>query len=314
MKRLFLLAALLAAFAATAQTVEKQTFTYAVKDADTLRLDRYTVRTPEAALRPCMIFVFGGGFITGQRDAEQYASFFEYYAQRGYDVVSIDYRLGLKKATANGPIADEDFATAFVGTLAMATEDLYDATAYVLANARVWGINPDMVVACGSSAGAITALMGEYGICNGSALAQKLPAEFNYAGVISFAGAIFGMGEQLQWSRTPAPMMLFHGDADRNVPYDVVAYGPAGFFGSKAIAAQLTELRIPHWFYSVANTNHVMATRPMTENRDEIDAFLTRMVVAGQPLMIDTYVTPLDAPEIPKAFSMIDYIQANFGN
>lgn len=59
-------------------------------------------------------------------------------------------------------------------------------------------------------------------------------------------------------------MLLFHGDADRNVPYDAVLYDGNGFFGSKHIADMLTERRIPHWFYSVANTNHVMATRRCT--------------------------------------------------
>ncbi|WP_276720188.1 hypothetical protein [Alistipes sp.] len=75
----------------------------------------------------------------------------------------------------------------------------------------------------------------------------------------------------------------------------------------------LTERRIPHWFYSVANTNHVMATRPMYDNRYEIDAFLEKLVLKREPLVIDTYVTPLEAPELPKAFTLSDYIDANYG-
>ena len=156
--------------------------------------------------------------------------------------------------------------------------------------------------------------MGEYGICNGHPLArQKLPQDFNYAGVISYAGAIFDTQEELRWAKTPAPMMLFHGDADRNVPYDAVLYDGNGFFGSKHIADMLTERRIPQWFYSVANTNHVMATRPMYDNRYEIDAFLEKLVLKREPLVIDTYVTPLEAPELPKAFTLSDYIDANYG-
>ena len=106
----------------------------------------------------------------------------------------------------------------------------------------------------------------------------------------------FDTQEELRWAKTPAPMMLFHGDADRNVPYDAVLYDGNGFFGSKHIADMLTERRIPHWFYSVANTNHVMATRPMYDNRYEIDAFLEKLVLKREPLVIDTYVTPLEAP------------------
>jgi len=260
------------------------------------------------------MFVFGGGFVGGRRDNASFLSYFEYYARKGYVVVSIDYRLGMKKAMQAGTLSEETFPEAWITTLAMATGDLYDATAYVCDHASAWGVDKTRIVASGSSAGAITVLMGEYGICNGHPLArQKLPQDFNYAGVISYAGAIFNTQEELRWAKTPAPMMLFHGDADRNVPYDAVLYDGNGFFGSKHIADMLTERRIPHWFYSVANTNHVMATRPMYDNRYEIDAFLEKLVLKREPLVIDTYVTPLEAPELPKAFTLSDYIDANYG-
>lgn len=314
MKRILVLFALFAVAAAHAQKVGKQTFVYAVKKADTLRLDRYTALTPDSRMRPCLMFVFGGGFVSGTRDNASYLPYFEYYARRGYVVVSIDYRLGMKKALQAGPLDEQTFPEAWMATLAMAVGDLYDATAYVLAQAGAWGVDRNLIVASGSSAGAITVLMGEYGICNDHPLAQKkLPQDFNYAGVISYAGAIFDMQEELRWAKTPAPIMLFHGDADRNVPYDVVTYAGAGFFGSKHIAEELTRKRVPHWFYSVADTDHVMATRPMSDNRYEIDSFLERFVRDSRPLVIDTYVTPLDAPQLPKEFSLTDYIRANFG-
>ena len=73
-------------------TVSCDTFVYSVKGGDSLRLDRYT-DTPAAeidAKKPCMIFVFGGAFISGTRDAESYRPFFEYMArEQGYTVVSI---------------------------------------------------------------------------------------------------------------------------------------------------------------------------------------------------------------------------------
>ncbi len=64
-------------------TVSCDTFVYSVKGGDSLRLDRYT-DTPAAeidAKKPCMIFVFGGAFISGTRDAESYRPFFEYMAR-----------------------------------------------------------------------------------------------------------------------------------------------------------------------------------------------------------------------------------------
>ena len=94
MKRILVLFALFAAAAGYAQTVEKQTFVYAVKQTDTLRLDRYVALTPDSRTKPCLMFVFGGGFVGGRRDNASFLSYFEYYARKGYVVVSIDYRLG----------------------------------------------------------------------------------------------------------------------------------------------------------------------------------------------------------------------------
>ena len=51
----------------------------------------------------------------------------------------------------------------------------------------------------------------------------------------------------------------------------------------------------------------------MYDNRYEIDAFLEKLVLKREPLVIDTYVTPLEAPELPKAITLSDYIDANYG-
>ena len=171
MKRILVLFALFAVAAGYAQTVEKQTFVYAVKQTDTLRLDRYVALTPDSRTKPCLMFVFGGGFVGGRRDNASFLSYFEYYARKGYVVVSIDYRLGMKKAMQAGTLSEETFPEAWITTLAMATGDLYDATAYVCDHASAWGVDKTRIVASGSSAGAITVLMGEYGICNGHPLA-----------------------------------------------------------------------------------------------------------------------------------------------
>lgn len=312
MKKALLLVALFAAMAGKAHTV-KHTFVYAVKGVDSLRLDRYELLSASSGPKPCMLFVFGGGFVAGERDEARYRPYFEYYAEQGYVVVSIDYRLGMKQAMERGALSEQTFPTAWMQTLSMAVEDLYDATAFVVKNATAWHLDPQRIVASGSSAGAITVLMGEYGICNSSPLTRHLPDGFDYAGVVSFAGAIFDETGNLQWRRTPAPMLLFHGDADRNVPYGTIEYEGVGFYGSKAIADVLTARRIPHYFYSAADTDHVMATQPMDENRYVIDDFLEKLVRQRLPLIIDTRATPLDAPSIQKNFSLEDYIRSNFG-
>ena len=145
----------------------------------------------------------------------------------------------------------------------MAVEDLYDATSFVAGKSAEWGIDPARIVACGSSAGAITVLQGAYFIANENPLTAKLPDGFDYAGVISFAGAVVDMADDLTWKRAPAPIMLFHGDADSNVPYGALRMGGAGIFGSDYIARQLSDMKSPYYFYSVEGANHALATVPM---------------------------------------------------
>lgn len=294
--------------------IAKQTELYAVKGADSLYLDRYTATAADREqLRPCLLFVFGGGFVAGERDAEQYLPFFEHMVEQGYDVVSIDYRLGLKKVVEAGDLSPEAMMLGMAQTVAMAEEDLYDATTFVVERAGEWGVDASRIVACGSSAGAVTVLRGEYDRCNDALMAQlHLPEGFRYAGVVSFAGAIFEMGRELVWKGTPAPMMLFHGDADSNVPYDVIRERGVGFFGSKYIAGQLREMEVPFYFYSVEGASHLIATTPMDERRDAIESFLTRLVAEGEPLMLVTTERTVGMPDVEREFSLADYISANF--
>ena len=159
-----------------APRIAKYTDLYAVKGTDSLFLDRYTaVSVEQDDARPCLVFVFGGGFIAGERDAERYLPFFHYMVNQGYDVVSIDYRLGLKQVVASGDLSPENMMLGMARTISMAVEDLYDATAFIVDKADEWGIDSSQIVACGSSAGAITVLHGEYALCNASPLVQHLP-------------------------------------------------------------------------------------------------------------------------------------------
>ena len=71
----------------------------------------------------------------------------------------------------------------------------------------------------------------EYAICNKSKLTERLPQGFNYAGTIAFAGAIFSTSGDLKWQTAPSPIQMFHGDADRNVPFDKTEMLQVGLYG-----------------------------------------------------------------------------------
>ena len=228
------------------------------------------------------------------------------------DVVSIDYRLGLRDASPADLASQELFARKLVSAIRMAVDDLYSATAFILNRAEAWGIDPERIITCGSSAGAITVLQGEYALCNGDPNARILPDGFRYAGVISLAGAIFQLGEEPVWNRKPAPLLLFHGNADSNVPYDAVRVPGAGFFGSKYIAGQLEELQSPLRLLLRRGSRARDRRGAAERQRNEICSFLRNLVYDRKPLMIDDRGEVIGRSEANTSFTLEDYIRSNF--
>lgn len=292
--------------------VDKQTYTFAIKGKDTLRLDKYEqIGTPgDTAIKPVILFAFGGGFKGGERDNESYIPYFRFLARNGYVVVSTDYRTGLKGIAPSGMTDPGQFASALQNAIGMAVTDFFDATRYILDNSEAWKINPRQIIASGSSAGAVTTLQAEYELCNRTPLTQKLPSTFQYAGVISFAGAICSAGEP-EWKEAPCPLMLFHGDADPVVPFDKALLNDMGLWGSHFIAGQMQEKQYPYFLYVVENAGHEIAGLPMDTHRYDILSFLNRFVKNQQQAFIRTTETLAGRPEAKKDFTLQDYLQHN---
>ena len=289
--------------------IEKETFVFAIKGADTLSLDKYeNVSLPATSPKPVLLFAFGGGFKAGNKANKEYIPYFNFLAENGYVVVSTDYRVGLKGLKAEKTRDPQDFVVALQNAIGMAVEDFFDATRFIIDKNKEWNINPQSVIACGSSAGAVTCLQAEYEICNRTELTKRLSESFNYAGVVSFAGAIAAIG-QPSWPQKPCPIMLFHGDADRTVPFEKAVMGDVGLWGSAAIAKQLDELQTPYYFYKVENAGHEMAGVPLSDNRYDILSFLTKMVIRQEKLIIHTDVKKIGQEEVKKDFTLLDYIQ-----
>ena len=295
---------------ASAATPEKHTHLYAVKGADSLYLDHYI--SPVEGKRPCMMFVFGGGFVGGQRDNEMYSKYFNFLTDNGYDVVSIDYRLGLKSLSSTPDISMKDVISLLNNAINIAVEDLFSATLYVIENADEWQIDTRQIVTSGSSAGAITVLQAENALCNLTPSAAVLPADFRYAGVLSYAGAIFSLKGEPKWKRTPAPIMFFHGSADRQVPYGKATMFGIGFYGPKFLVKEFNKQEWPHWFYDIEYHTHDIAGLPMFQNHNEILTFLTDFVKERRPLTITTTVRDKALKKVDTKFKIMDYFEANY--
>ena len=295
----------------TAQVVQKENYVFSIKGTDTLSLDKYESPVLCADKKPVMIFAFGGGFKEGDKASKGYLPYFEFLAKNGYVVVSIDYRTALKTQDWSVVRNQQGFLKVVCRAIDTAVEDLYDATAFVIDKSSAWNIDPAKITISGSSAGALTVLQAEYDICNGHELAKRLPAGFNYAGVVSFAGAI-AETDSCHWEKMPCPIMLFHGDADRSVPYEqAFLEGLGGLWGSAAIVNSLEKQQASYVFYSVPNEGHKMAERPMSTNLHEILGFLNRQALGKEKLAI-TISERLPGDEREKEeITIDDYIQTN---
>lgn len=311
--KLFILALTLCFFSQVqGQRVSKQTYVYAVKGADTLRLDKYAtvVNKTDTTAKPVVMFAFGGGFKGGTRSNKDYLPYFMALVRNGFTVISIDYRTTLKNVQPTELTTIEGFANALSNAVSAAVEDYVTATSFIIKQSKAWKVDPQKIVACGSSAGAITVLQSEYMICNGNTFDGLLPTDFNYAGVVSFAGAIMSIGEP-SWHKQPCPIMFFHGDADSMVPFKKVAVNGAGLYGSDFIVGQLKEQSWPYYFYKVEGAGHEIASRPMHENINDVLSFLSQMVIGQSKYAINTTRAVPGLIGYKTDFTLEDYIKEN---
>lgn len=310
MKKIILFLSLIFTMATSMAQIKPTTHCF-VEGKEPLYLDHY--RAEGEGLHPCVLFAFGGGFSHGNRADERYMPYFEMLLNEGFDVVSIDYRLGmaytLDKTEDVGPL---EGAWAMYSSVNMAAEDVLRATSYIHINAVKMGVNIAQIVVSGSSAGAIAVLQAENHIVNRSRLAKILSADYNYAGVIAFAGAIYSVLGKPSWRDMPCPIMLFHGNADRNVPYRKATILATGFYGSDYIAEQLHNRGATYYFHSAHYRDHDLALSPLTDNHDEIRSFLRRCVLQGEKMQHTNEFVAEGVEPCDTEFTIQEYLNSNY--
>lgn len=275
-----------------------QTFQFAEKDGQKLYLDFYTPKQVDDSTI-CMVYVFGGGFIGGNRDGDWEKAYFNQLVDAGFMVASIDYRLGLKGVKNLSIFHSEPLENA----INMATEDAISAIAYLLGHAAELKVNKDLIVMIGSSAGAITALQTDYALCNGFLNSKDLPSDFRLAGVVSYAGAIFSHEGKVKYrNHAPAPTMMYHGMADRLVPYKKTSLFKMGFFGTDALVERFEKYDYPYFARRFEGYGHSVAIGgPLTV--DDLLWFCRHYVLNKEKLQVDGTYNNLD-PSTKPAFDM----------
>ena len=240
--------------------------------------------------KPTIVFMFGGGFIRGTRDDDSYHSWFKSMTEKGYRIISIDYRLGLKGSNKVG-IAQVNVLDKAIH---MAVEDLFSATSFIIENAEELGVDPKNIVISGSSAGAITVMQAEYEICNQTSWTAELPSDFRYAGVMSFSGAILSREGKVDYKKlTPAPTLMLHGTADKLVPYNQIAVFNLGFFGGGKLVERFKKFDYNFNMFHFIDYGHEIAGSMYT-TMDIQTCFLETNVMEGKKRIIEAWITDPD--------------------
>lgn len=270
------------------------TFMYAKRDTCDLFMDVYdpaegSVREAYGIEKPTVIFMFGGGFIHGTRDDADYHKWFRMMTENGYRVISIDYRLGLKGSDKVG-VAQVNVLDKAIH---MAVEDLFSATNFILDNADQFGVNPSNIVISGSSAGAISVMQAEYEIANATQWASVLPAGFNYAGVMSFSGAILSREGKVDFKKSPCPTLMLHGTSDELVPYDQIKVFNLGFFGGGKLVERFKKYGLNYNMYHFTDYGHEIAGS-MDTTLDLQLKFLETNVMQKKMRIVEAWISDPD--------------------
>lgn len=245
--------------------------TYAGANQD-LFMDIYEPAGDAAAMRPAIVLAFGGSFIGGVR--EDMSDLCQYYAQRGFVAVTIDYRL------YDGPLFPFPTQTQMTDVVIKAVGDMKAAVRYLREDAATvnnYKIDPNMIFVGGISAGGIVANhvafvdstdnLGanelnainnnggyEGNSSNNTQYSSEVHGVVNYSGALRYAHYI---------DAQDPPLFSAHDDSDGTVPY----YGAmATVFGIQIIYVEgsgmmhprADSIGVPNFLITIPNsTGHV---------------------------------------------------------
>lgn len=296
MKRTILILAslVMGCMAASAQITPDATYMFVQRDTCDLFMDVYEPAAGSQTSiggveKPAVIFMFGGGFIRGTRDDESYNPWFKMMSENGYRVISIDYRLGLKGSDKVG-VAQVNVLDKAIH---MAVEDLFSATNFIIENADQFGVDPSNIVISGSSAGAISVMQAEYEIANKTSWASVLPEGFNYAGVMSFSGAILSREGKVGYKTVPCPTLMFHGTSDELVPYKQIKVFNLGFFGGGKLVERFKKFGLNYNMYHFVDYGHEIAMS-MATTFDLQTKFIENNVMQKKMRIVEAWISDPD--------------------
>ena len=295
MKRLLvaiLLLTPLSAFAWDGASVAKDTIVpvsheYVFRGDRTMMLDVYTPAVPRADSAAVM-YLFGGGFIMGSRTDKYVRNYCQMLADHGYTAIAIDYRLYLKEVDFS-KVSLVGSIDVFRDAINYTASDCAAAIAFICSRATEFGVNPDRIVLCGSSAGAIGVLQLDYCRANSLPPADELPAGWKPAAVVAYSGAVFCERTKPKYATPPVPTFFLHGDKDRIVNFK--KFPPVlrtGLYGPKKLHKVFEKNNYPHWFFKFEGIGHEVAAIPQYMF-EEMESFVDK-TLRGAEMYYDATV------------------------
>jgi poly(3-hydroxybutyrate) depolymerase len=234
----------------------------------TLTMDIYEPAGDTASIRPLIVFAHGGSFLGGSKTDADQVSLCNHFAKRGYVCATINYRVGM-----GFPINEANAKKA----VWRATQDMKAAIRFFRMDAatmNTYKIDPNMIFAGGTSAGAFMALHHAY-------LDQpsEIPAEIdttamggiegnsgnpNYPSTVKAIVNLCGaLGDADFIVPGDVPMVSLHGTNDNTVPYGTAMLYIGGSFqimvvdGSRTIHERANNIGITNKFYTWYGQDHV---------------------------------------------------------
>ena len=204
-----------------------------------LLLNTYEPYNDTCQSRPLLIMAHGGSFISGSKDDADIVEFAKDFAEKGYFVVSIGYRLGVDYMAIYNGQGNQEFTTAVV----RASHDMKAAIRFFVkdrATTNTYKIDASKIIIGGASAGAITAIHAGYlkrldvvadvvdtvgigGIHGNSGNAGYSDTAHC---IVNLCGAI---GDTAWIHSNEIPIVSMHGDQDQTVPYGSEMLVMSGF-------------------------------------------------------------------------------------
>jgi len=245
--------------------------------AITLKMDIWMPKGDTATNRPLIIIAHGGNFLGGSKSGGDVIQFCNDFADMGYVVASIDYRVGMTNFPFPGPDST-DATEAVIRAVHDAKASVRFFKKDVTLSGNTYGVDTSNIFFLGVSAGGFMGLQvaylddpsefpswadstGQYGLHGGIDGQSGNPGySSQIRGVINICGAL---GDTAYIHPGDEPCMLFHGDADNTVPYGSALIYLVGTYpllqvdGSFSIDARLTQMGIEHCFETYEGQDHV---------------------------------------------------------